>query len=42
MLADTSGLYVFTDNMVQRITPPEEEAESADAAAPSESAEPAA
>ena len=39
MLANSSGLYVFTDNMVQRITPPDT---SGDAASSEASAAPAA
>ena len=37
MLANSSGLFVFTDNMVQRITPPDQDAssEAADSAASS-------
>ncbi len=39
MLANSSGLYVFTDNMVQRVTPPDT---SGDAASSEASAAPAA
>ena len=39
MLANGGGLFVFTDNMIQRITPPEEG--SSEAAVSSEESDPA-